>query len=211
MSPLVKAENLTKFFGPKLVLKEIDLQVESGEVILILGANGSGKSTLLKILSGLISPTYGRISQEVKPEKIGYMGHEAFHYPWMSAVENLLFWGRVYNVRDEDWVMGIMERVGLRSLAHEQVSCFSRGMVQKLSLARVLLIDPELYLLDEPASGLDPQSQDILHQEIESIRQHSRTVLMVSHYPDRDRYLADRVFNLEKTTGGFVEPAADLD
>lgn len=204
MSILLETENLTKFFGTKLVFKDLDFQVNFGEVILILGANGSGKSTLLKILSGLVAPTYGKIKAGVNPENIGYMGHESFHYPWLSAVENLRFWASVYNIRDNDRIIDSMDRVGLGFLAHEQVFGFSRGMVQRLNLARVLLIDPNIYLLDEPSTGLDPQSQSFLHQEIKAIKHQGKTVLMVSHYPDRDSDLADRIFNLEKTRGAFV-------
>src|SRR6056297_809584 len=105
MSILLETENLTKFFGTKLVFKDLDFQVNFGEVILILGANGSGKSTLLKILSGLVAPTYGKIKAGVNPENIGYMGHESFHYPWLSAVENLRFWASVYNIRDNDRII----------------------------------------------------------------------------------------------------------
>jgi heme exporter protein A len=206
MSLVLETKNLSKFFGTKLVLREVNFEVAHGEVVLILGANGSGKSTLLKLLTGLIAPTSGKIERYIDMMKIGFMGHETFHYPWLTALDNLRFWGSLYNIKDEARVQKTLERVGLRSLAYEQVYGFSHGTAQKLNLARVLLIEPDLYVLDEPASGLDPQSQTHLHQEIRAIKEQGKAVLMVSHFPDRDRDLADRIFVLDKADGAFDSP-----
>lgn len=205
MSVFLETENLTKFFGTKLVLKEINFQVDSGQAILILGANGSGKSTLLRLLTGMLAPSFGKIRWQIDQSKIGYMGHEFFHYPWLTAIENLRFWAGIYHIQDQDRILNALERVGLRSLAYEQVFGFSRGMAQKLSLARVLLLEPDLYVLDEPSSGLDLTSQNILHGEIKAMKKQGKAVLMVSHSPDKDQYLADRIFNLEKANGYFKD------
>jgi heme exporter protein A len=199
---LLTAKQISKFFGPKLVFKNIDLSVAEGEIVLLVGANGTGKSTLLRILSGLARPTQGNVQSELDEAGIGYMGHETFIYPQMTALENLRFWARLYGLQSEyKHYMGLLKKVGLAGLAQERPAHFSRGMIQRLSLARVLLIEPVLLFLDEPSTGLDRSSQGLLKEEIIAARTRGAGIVWVSHHEEDDLQLANRVFVLKDKKG----------
>ncbi len=202
----LQISGLTKFFGTKLVFKSIDLCVSAGEVVLIVGPNGCGKSTFLKIVAGAMHPTYGSVKRDDSTGQIGYMGHRTFLYSGLTAWENLYFWARLYNFNlKKTGLEDILARVGLKFEIHEQTAYFSKGMAQRLSLARILVIDPEIWLLDEPASGLDIDSQAILHQEISKARERGNSVLWVSHNFEKDLFWADKVLLFENKSGLLKE------
>jgi heme exporter protein A len=207
---LLQVQNLSHFFGPKLVFKNVSFAVAPGEVVLVTGPNGSGKTTLLKILAGLLQPTSGRISHELARDQIGYMGHQSFVYPLLTARENLLFWVRLCcRTPKEVDIDELGRRVGLGHVMDERAGNFSRGMEQRLSLARLLCLDPWLCLLDEPATGLDRASREILHGEIGQARDRGRTVLWISHDQDRDSGKADRVLSLDRGRAELSASTAD--
>jgi heme exporter protein A len=199
---IIEAEGLSKFFGVKPVFRNLGLRADAGQVVLLLGENGSGKSTLLRILAGLIRPTAGRLHVEAEPGEIGYVGHHPYVYPGLSAWQNLRFWSRLHGLSaDHGRMERALARFGLDRVKHEPVAFYSRGMLQRLSLARVLSLDPRLYLLDEPSTGLDMRSREVLHQVIGELRGSGCAVVWVSHYPERDRPLADGVVHLKGRSG----------
>jgi heme exporter protein A len=195
---LVELHGVSHFFGSRLVFRQITLEISAGEVLLVLGPNGAGKSTLLQIIAGLLTPRVGKVSWSLNFGEIGYLGHGTCIYPFLTAMENLLFWGRMHGLRPtRETITLLLDRVGLKAAALERAGAFSRGMAQRLSLARVLLLNSKLLLLDEPATGLDTSSRRILDREICHAKARGAAVVMVSHDGQRDMQHADRVLVLE--------------
>ena len=207
---MIQVQNLSHFYGPRLVFRGVSFAVHPGEVILVTGPNGSGKTTLLKILAALLKPSSGLVSHGLDKDQIGYMGHQSFVYPLLTARENLLFWARLYGRASGDAaIQEALQRVGLGAVQHERAGHFSRGMEQRLSLARLLCLAPELYLLDEPATGLDSASREILHAEIDAARLNGKTVLWISHSQDQDCRRADRMLCLDGKAAEMTDLAGD--
>ncbi len=191
---MIRGENLCKFYGDRLVFRDTFFEIRKGEICFVLGPNGCGKSTLLRIIAGLASPTKGKIEMDVGKEEIGYIGHRPYLYRGLTAVENLDFWNRLYRRQlDQHELMDFLSITGLAPFAHERVSRFSRGMVQRLNLARLMVLDPEIYLLDEPSSGLDESSRRFLCNFIGEKRIQGKTILWVTHdrieWEQKDRCL----------------------
>jgi heme exporter protein A len=208
---LLRLHKVAKFYGARLIFREITLELAAGECLLLMGPNGAGKSTLLRIMAGLIRPAAGSISLDLSyGEHIGYLGHRACIYPGLTGLENLLFWKRMYGLRQgPEELRRLLERVGLYDFAGEKAGIFSRGMAQRLSLARILLLSPRLLLLDEPGTGLDRASREILHREISLAGSRGAGVVWISHSPDEDLPQADRAALLEKGRLAFWGKAAD--
>ncbi|GAB4375968.1 MAG: hypothetical protein Kow0062_15630 [Acidobacteriota bacterium] len=213
----LRLERVTRRFGPVTALAEIDLAVARGEAVLLLGHNGAGKSTLLRLAAGLVRPTSGTVSvggatgRDVPAAargSIGYLGHRSFLHEHLTARENLEFYARLYGLRDaaaraELW----LRRVGLARAAERVIRGFSRGMMQRLALARALIHDPEILLLDEPASGLDPEGRRGLVEIVRGAREGGATLLLVSHDPGLGLEIADRVVVLRRGRLAADEPA----
>lgn len=191
ITPHVSLCHLGKFYGRKPVLR--DISHEFSGITLITGANGAGKSTLLRIIAGLSCPDLGTVNIS---GKVGYLGHATFLYPGLTARENLAFWARALGIVNLD-LDKLLERVGLEKSTRERVRVFSRGMAQRLNLARLLMAEPEILLLDEPSTGLDAQSRQFLHNEIISAKNNGACTLLVSHDPG-DISLADKVLAIRK-------------
>ncbi len=202
-------ERVAKFYGDKPVLREVSLALAPGRVLLVAGENGAGKSTLLKVMAGLARPSAGRVEQGVDQARVAYLGHATFLYPRLTAVENLRFWARLYGVPGGDAALGAaLEQVGLAAAAHEEAGTFSRGMVQRLALARVFLTDPRLVFLDEPGTGLDVRSRAVMRAEIAAARERGAALVWVSHALAEDLAAADDVLLLEKGRVAYLGPAA---
>jgi len=179
--------------------------------MLVAGPNGAGKSTLLKIMAGLIAPRAGTVERRVPDREMAFMGHQTFVYPALTALANLEFWNSVYGRGlDDAALMGLLDRVGLKGFALEAAGTFSRGMAQRLSLARVLLVEPQLLFLDEPSTGLDTASQALLHAELESARARGAGIVWISHDLDRDLDRADTVLQLGGRAMTYFGPARDF-
>lgn len=207
---LVDLNGVSHFFGSRLVFRHVTMAIRSKEVFLILGPNGAGKSTLLQILAGLLPPTNGEVTWGLESGDIGYLGHGTCVYPFLTASENLLFWGRMHGLSpSSDDISAVLDRVGLKAAALERAGTFSRGMAQRLSLARVLLLNARLLLLDEPATGLDTASRVILENEVQRARQRGAAVVWVSHDAGRDVRLADRVLVLQDKRQVFLGSASE--
>ncbi len=193
---MISARGLGRRFGSKRVLRDLDLEVRSGELLLVTGPNGSGKSTLLALMAGLLAPTEGEIEVDLPRGRIGYLAHEALVYKELTALENLDLYGRLYHVPERRETIGaLLERFGLWESRHQRVGSFSRGMQQRLALCRVLLHGPELLLLDEPYSGLDASARTLV-DDVLAESGGSRTLVVASHEPEHVRPLATQALAL---------------
>src|SRR4051812_18077848 len=160
---MIRARGLSKRYGAKRVLEEVDLAVPRGGFLLVTGPNGSGKTTLLRLCAGLAAPTAGELEVGVDRARIGFLGHEPLVYRELTALENLDLYGRLYRVPERRERIGmVLERFGLWKARNERAGSYSRGMLQRLALCRTFLHEPELLLLDEPYNALDEQGAALL-------------------------------------------------
>jgi len=180
---MIIVSRVSKYFGDKLIFKDVSFELEQGQGIFIFGPNGCGKSTLLKIIAGILMPSKGEVTfKGIK--KIGYMGHFHSVYSTLTALENLRFWSDLYGLGySKQDLVGFLERVELGSVSFEKTSIFSRGMIQRFNIARIMVIDPDIYLLDEPETGLDTDSKKMFFELIENALYKKKIVLWVSHTP----------------------------
>lgn len=220
---VVKVEGLTKSFGNQRALRGIDLEVRQGEFIVIFGPNGAGKSTLIKVLAGIMNPSSGSVlvgglslkdnAEEVR-RRIGVVSHQTFLYGNLTAYENLEFYSRMYDVpRREARIGEVAVMVGMTSRLHDRVSTLSRGMQQRISIARALLHKPVIMLLDEPETGLDQQAISMLWEVLPAEGGAKRSVILTSHSLERGLELGERLLILDKgkiVYEGF-KAALDLD
>jgi len=217
VSPLLEARELKRSYGPMLAVNGVSFSLAPGEFLTIFGPNGAGKTTLLRILGGGLHPSSGEVrigGERLDPTqtdwrgRIGVLSHQTFLYGHLSAAENLAFYAALYGVDGRERVDAGLARVGLQDRANDRVRTFSRGMRQRLALARTLLHDPELVLLDEPYTGLDAHASAVLRDVLRALKDGRRTVVMVTHNLSEGLELADRV--AIQVRGRFVHesPAA---
>jgi heme exporter protein A len=182
---MIHARGLGRHYGDKRVLDGIDLDVGTGELLLVTGPNGAGKTTLLRLLAGLIVPTAGKLEVAADRARIGFLGHEPLVYRELTPLENLDLYGRLYGIPERRERVGmLLERFGLWDARRERTAALSAGMIQRLALSRMLLHDPALLLFDEPFSALDAAGVELLLGEL-SQRGASRTIVVSSHQPER--------------------------
>lgn len=208
---VLSVKRAAKFYGQKLVFKEVSCEVGAGQIMLVAGPNGAGKSTLMRIMAGLSQPSAGDVELHLEPEEVAYLGHATFIYPGLSALANLKFWATMYGLSpSRDELMELLKRVGLERAAEEKASSFSRGMAQRLNLARIYLVEPKLIFLDEPGTGLDPRSLATLRKEIVAFRDRGTSVVWISHHVAEDTALADTVLALGGRKLDYFGPASDF-
>lgn len=228
---MIEIKGLIKQADNKLILRGVDLQIKKGETVAILGPNGAGKSTLLKVLATLIKPTSGQIKingMELKKNQLeikkimGYLPHSSLLYDHYSPLENLIFFGNIYGVSNiEQKAIELVKEVGLSFFLNEPVKNFSRGMIQRIAIARAIIHDPELLLLDEPHTGLDQGAITILNNVILSMKKKGATTLMVTHDFKQAAEICDRIiivksgkivddFYIENPNLGFVSKRYEL-
>jgi lipooligosaccharide transport system ATP-binding protein len=209
MEPAVVARALVKRYGTLEAVKGIDFDVPRGHVIGFLGPNGAGKTTTMRMVYGLSPRTSGRLevfgldmdrhAREVK-RRIGVVPQESNLDADMTARENLLVFGRFFDItgaRLRDRVDELLAYVQLTDKAHERATDLSGGMKRRLHIARSLLNDPELLVLDEPTTGLDPQSRALLWEQIRQMRRQGKTVLLTTHYMDEAEKLSDSLLIID--------------
>ncbi len=201
------AHGLAKRFGPVVALAGVDFAVPAGRVLAVLGPNGAGKSTLLRILAGLTRPSAGTVSlgtesglpgdRRHERGRVGYVGHATFLYPSLSARENLVFAARLYGVANpRARAATLLAEQGLTAIAERAAGSFSRGQAQRLAIARGLVHDPPVVLLDEPFTGLDPTSADRLGAGLRALADSGRAVVLVTHDLAQAAVLGDRALLL---------------
>jgi ABC-2 type transport system ATP-binding protein len=204
-APLLEVIDLHKRFGPVTALAGVRFQVHEGEMFGLLGPNGAGKTTLLSILSCLAEPTSGQVrllgkrvgtmDREVR-RLIGIVPQELAIYDGLTARENLVFFGELFGLGGADFrrhVDGLLAAVGLDNRADQRVSIFSGGMKRRLNLAAALVHQPRLLLLDEPTVGVDPQSRNLIFEEVRRLNAGGLTVVYTSHYMEEVQSLCTRI------------------
>lgn len=183
----VTVTNLTKQFGRFAALRKVTASFEGPKLYAILGDNGAGKTTLLRVLAGLVRPTAGEVSVlgEKNPRaachRFGYMAHPSLLYDELSGLENLRYFAHLYEVKDPRRCEQVIAAVGLDPKLERAVGQYSQGMRQRMSLARALLHDPELLLLDEPFSNVDIRSAREMVKLLAAMRDGGKTVFVVTH------------------------------
>jgi heme exporter protein A len=149
------------------------------------------------------------VALHLEPEEVAYLGHATFIYPGLTALDNLAFWATMYGLSpSRDHLLGLLRRVGLERAAEEKAGSFSRGMAQRLNLARIYLVQPKLIFLDEPGTGLDPASLSRLREEIAGFRDQGAAVVWISHHVVEDAALADTVLALGNRELTYFGPAS---
>lgn len=195
-------ENVVKRFGADTVLKDVSFKVESRELFGLLGPSGAGKTTIINILTGQLKPDGGRYSIGAKPLETGLMLDNDGLYPRLSVGENLLIFTKIYGL-PKTAVGQALASVGLSEATTKAVSALSKGMRQRLALARAILHKPKILFLDEPTSGLDPGTARGIHRLIEDLKAQGATIFLTTHNMDEAVELCDRVALLHR--GKIVE------
>ena len=206
---IIETRNLTKvykdFWGrPKVnALESLDLEVRRGEIFGLLGPNGSGKSTTIKLILGLLFPTSGQAlvfnkeaSDVSKNERIGYLPEESYLYKFLNAEETLDFYGRLFNMsagRRKQRVRDLIKLIDIEWAQRRQLKEYSKGMTRRIGLAQALINDPELIVLDEPTTGLDPIGTREMKDLIVRLRDQGKTILMCSHLLADVQDVCDRI------------------
>jgi ABC-type multidrug transport system ATPase subunit len=185
--PVIILENLVKFFGRFAAIRGISASFAPGRLYVVLGDNGAGKSTLLRIVAGLMEPSQGSFTllgtkdhREVA-HRVGYMGHAPLLYDELSGMENLRYFAGLYGLDDDTVCRTAMQMVGLDPELSRRIGQYSQGMRQRLSLARAMLHDPEVILLDEPFSNVDMHSSREMAAVLGRVRDKGKTIFVVTH------------------------------
>jgi len=211
---MIEMKNLTKIFKIKLnhtssdikVLDNISLNIKKGELFTLLGVNGSGKTTLLKIISGLLKPTQGEVTIndntiEQNKQNIGLMLGNSMIYHRLTGYSNLKFFAKLYNIKNYDQrINDLAEFFNLTRWLNNYVETYSTGMMSKLALARAIIHDPDILLLDEPTLGLDPIASDEVRNKIKEL---NKTTILTTHYLEEAKKLATRIAILDN--GKIIE------
>jgi heme ABC exporter ATP-binding subunit CcmA len=213
-NPIIAVTNLVKQFGRFAALRGVSASFEAGRLYGILGDNGAGKTTLLRILAGLVPPTRGEISilGKKNPRELcrefGYMAHPSLLYDEMTGMENLRYFARLYGLEDEARCAQVIAAVGLDPALQRPVGQYSQGMRQRMSLARALLNDPKILLLDEPFSNVDIRSAREMVKLLGGMRDQGKTIFVVTHQASLLEGAADEFIWMD--AGQIVNRTRDL-
>jgi heme exporter protein A len=216
-TPVIELDGLARHFGERTVLRDITVRVPAGQTLAVLGRNGAGKSTLLRILATLLRPHEGSVKLfgERLPRqgwlvrgRVGLLGHEPLLYRDLTGRENLVYHARLHRVASER-VDEVLAAVGMHQRAEDPVRSLSRGMIQRLTIARAVLHRPQLLLLDEPRSNLDPAAGDLVEPLIG--RASGITRVLTSHDPEAALAQADLVLALSGGWAAYCGPPSGLD
>jgi len=207
----VELAGVSKSYGYRHVLRHITLQIQKGEFLVLTGHNGAGKTTLLRILSTQVSPTKGMVrlfGRDPRGEgstvrsRIGLVTHESFLYPELTVLENLQFYGQFYPVAESRY-REMLEMFEIRPYAGVRVGSLSFGQRRKVDIARALLHNPDLLLLDEPFAGLDEKTAHLLGEYLADLKETGITLTMTTHSPEKPGLSCDRAITLER--GSIVQ------
>jgi heme ABC exporter ATP-binding subunit CcmA len=215
MPSLVELHDVSKLYGGFAALRRVSLSFEPGRCYVLLGENGAGKSTLLRVIAGLIKATHGRLtlfgnlSPEDARDRIGYMSHAPMLYDEFSGVENLRYFADLYRERRCLAPEEALRAVGLDPSLKRTVGQYSQGMRQRTSLARVLLPQPDLLLLDEPFSNMDAASASQMLELVAKLRNEGKTILLTTHQRELAEPVADFLLTLQAgSVASLVETKA---
>ena len=206
MADAIIAENLAYWYGDLVAVDHISFNVAEGEILGFLGPNGAGKTTTVKMLTGLMKPKAGKAvllgldmakSAEKVQEEMGICFEDTNLYEQMSALENLRFFARLFDIEGFD-AYALLKRVGLDGREKDRVETYSKGMKQRLMVARSILNRPRVLFLDEPTTGLDPASSESIREIIKEERERGATVLLLTHDMEEADKLSDRVAFMNK-------------
>lgn len=219
--PFLEIKGLKKTYNLKPILRGIDIALDQGKCLALLGANGAGKTTLLRILACLTKPTAGTvcidgldIGQDARQVRllVGFVGHQPNLYDELTVLENLLFFGRMYAVKKaSERATGLLQQVGLERRSSERAGTLSRGQLQRLSLARALLHAPQLLLLDEPDAGLDDEGIALLEELLSEHIAQGGTTLFTTHNFERAVKFSDQVSMLSGGRVLYQQASYDLE
>ncbi len=203
---LITAKKLDKTFGARWALRSVSFQVNQGEIVALVGPNGAGKTTLLRIIATLSRPDDGSVLIGKIPlaehanaarASIGFVGHQTFMYDDLTAEENLTFYARLYDLANiPTRVREVAQRVGIENRLGDVTRTLSRGLQQRLTLARMLLHQPAVLLLDEPYTGLDKVAADMLDEIMADAKKEGRGILFSTHDLERGLAICDRALIL---------------
>lgn len=207
-----------KSYGDTHALRDVWLGVRRARALAVLGPNGAGKSTLLRVAAGIARPNRGDVCLDGRPlatdrnvqRRVGFAGHLSFLYGHLTAEENLRFYAQLYGLEPNGALAGL-DRFGLMPYRHRPVRTLSRGLVQRVSLARALLHDPEVVLLDEPFTGLDLEAARMFHDAIADLRARGRVVVIATHAWADAQELADEAVVLVSGRLALQDAASALD
>jgi heme exporter protein A len=219
--PAIRVRKLTKAFGHYAALRGVDLEVAEGEFLTLFGPNGAGKTTLIRIIASLARPSSGTVQvcgQDLGKEatavrrQIGLISHNPLLYGDLTADENLHFFARLYDLPDAAArIDAVLEQVGLASRRRDPVRNYSRGMVQRLTIARAVLHDPAIMLLDEPYTGLDLQAADMLRGVLQELAASNRTVILTTHNLEQGLEMCNRAAILNRGRIGWQGQRDEVD
>lgn len=217
----ILAKDIRKNFGFIQAVRGISFELQRGEFLTLFGPNGAGKTTLIKILSSLTKATSGDafvagydVSQadSAMRHEIGVISHVSLLYENLSPLENMLFYARMYGVENPHGrAVQVIDEVGLKGRMHDRVRTFSRGMLQRLSMARAIIHNPSVLFLDEPYTGLDQHACGILKEQLYSLHTAKRTIVMITHDIARGLEMCDRVAVLVKGRIAFMDHINNVD
>ena len=221
MSIMINVHGLTKSFGPRAALVGVDLGVDTGEFVTLVGPNGAGKTTLLRILATLTKPTKGSVriagldpvkNGEQARRLIGFLSHHTLLYDDLTAEQNLNFYAQMYDLDNASArIADLLEQVRLTARRRDLVRTFSRGMQQRLSVARAVLHRPQVLLLDEPYTGLDPNAAQVLTDLLAELAGEGCTVLLTTHNLERGLALGQRMLVLSQGRIVYDERRESID
>ena len=212
-TPTISVTKLIKQFGRFAALRGVTAEFDAARFHVILGDNGAGKTTLLRVLAGLAEPTQGTIAIFGKPPtdasyELGYMAHSSLLYDEMSGMENLRYFAGLYGILDDSRCAGAIRAVGLDPELTRPVGQYSQGMRQRMSLARAILHDPKVLLLDEPFSNIDVHSASEMVGLLKSMRDSGKTIFVVTHQARLLEGAADEFIWMQ--AGQIVDRTRDL-
>ena len=193
---MLSAEGLRHAFGSVRALDGVSFQLEAGHTLAVFGPNGAGKTTLLKVLAGLLRPQQGRAEVRGGARAIGWIGHQSFLYGHLTVSENLHFWASIYGVdaaTRERRAADLVARLGLGEWAQRPVAALSRGLMQRATIARALMHEPTVLLLDEPFTGLDLAAAAELRRLLGELAGKARVVVIATHNVDEGVELATEI------------------
>ncbi len=220
-APAIEVRKLTKAFGHQVALRGVDLSVAEGEFLTLFGPNGAGKTTLIRIVASLTRPTAGMVrvlgedlgkTATLVRRHIGLISHNPLLYGDLTPDENLSFSARMYDLPEPAArIETVLDQVGLTARRRDPVRTFSRGMVQRLAIARAILHDPTIMLLDEPYTGLDLQAADMLRSVLQELAATDRTVILTTHNLEQGLEMCDRAAILNRGKVAWAGARAGID